>query len=270
LKDLYYNVKLVLNPEDYRKLKEASLTIVGAGSIGRNLLLALAGSGVGKFILIDGDKVERRNIPVGGFKLRDVSSYKVSAVKREVRERFGGRVKVVGIPRYSFQIDEKYLLTPEVLVVAVDDVWTRQKINALRTRVEGKKTVFLGVDGFIGSYFLVVSGRTPCWDCFYQSWDRGSPTPREPLKNRKKCPPPAPAHPTPVLPATVYNLVGVTSSEILKIILGREGVLQYYAFNVLESWDMRYFLDNPLKKNPSCPICNKYYSGRDIREYIQA
>ena len=268
MSDLYYNVKLALKPEDYRKLKEASLTIVGAGSIGRNLLLALAGSGIRRFTLIDGDIVEKRNIPVGGFKLRDITSYKVLAVERAVRERFGNKVEIIGISKYSFEIDEEHLLQPDILVVAVDNVWTRLTINAVRGRQEGKKTIFLGVDGFIGSYFLVVPGRTPCWDCFYQSWTRSSLTLKKPLGKRRKCPPPMPRQPTPVLPATVYNLVGVTSIEILKLMLGKRGVLQYYAFNVLESWDVRYFLDNPLKKNPVCPICNKYYSGRDIKEYL--
>ena len=45
-----------------RRLKAASLAVVGAGGIGSSVIPALAGAGVGRLTIIDDDKVELANL----------------------------------------------------------------------------------------------------------------------------------------------------------------------------------------------------------------
>ncbi|MEM2374018.1 MAG: ThiF family adenylyltransferase [Thermoproteota archaeon] len=263
--NIYYNVKLVLEPSDYDKLRRAEVWIIGSGGIGRNLALSLASSAIGKIVLVDGDRVEARNIAIAGFEREDVGMLKVLSVKNAIQKRFGRRVRVLAIPRYTYQLEEAILEKPEIMIVGVDNVATRISIASLRTGA-GKNTIFLGFGEFQGSYLYHVPGKTACWACL------GRPKDLEDLSTvleRRRCPPPEKLNPSPILPGAVMKLIGVASSEVVKIITGKGSLLQYYCFDVMECWEIKKLMDASeyLKPDPECPVCNPLKS-RDLKTMI--
>lgn len=67
--------------EEYEDLENKTVMIVGIGSIGSQLAIQLAKSGVKKFILIDYQKLEIENIIKHELSLKDIHRYKTKAIK---------------------------------------------------------------------------------------------------------------------------------------------------------------------------------------------
>lgn len=103
--------KLLLNPECSRnvsfyccsaescedvnaaveKISQARVMIVGCGGIGSNAAVILAGAGVRKFILVDGDSIEESNLNRQLFwDKKDIGKSKTSALIEKLRDRFDG------------------------------------------------------------------------------------------------------------------------------------------------------------------------------------
>ncbi|MFY8029668.1 MAG: ThiF family adenylyltransferase, partial [Bacteroidia bacterium] len=60
-----YARQIVLNGfglEGQLRLKESIVYVIGAGGLGSSLLLYLAAAGIGKLVIIDGDKVQLNNL----------------------------------------------------------------------------------------------------------------------------------------------------------------------------------------------------------------
>jgi hypothetical protein len=66
------------------RLASLTASVIGVGSIGRQVALQLAAIGVQRLQLIDFDRVETSNITTQGFWAADVGQLKVQAVKRAV------------------------------------------------------------------------------------------------------------------------------------------------------------------------------------------
>lgn len=62
-------------------LKDARVTIAGAGGLGSNIAIALARSGVGHLTLIDFDVIEMSNLNRQQYKVSQVGMPKVVALK---------------------------------------------------------------------------------------------------------------------------------------------------------------------------------------------
>ena len=58
----FARTELLIKEEGIRRLKEASVMVLGVGGVGSHCIEALARSGVGRLILVDSDKVSVTNI----------------------------------------------------------------------------------------------------------------------------------------------------------------------------------------------------------------
>jgi sulfur carrier protein ThiS adenylyltransferase len=67
-----------------RRLQSLTATVIGVGSIGRQVALHLAAIGVRRLQLVDFDRVEVSNITTQGFSAIDVGQLKVDAVNQSV------------------------------------------------------------------------------------------------------------------------------------------------------------------------------------------
>lgn len=86
--------------DSLRRLRNATVTVVGTGGAGSWLLYGLLGFGVGSLRLIDGDVVEASNLNRSIiFSEASVGSPKVHAAADTMR-RFASRTQVEGIPAY--------------------------------------------------------------------------------------------------------------------------------------------------------------------------
>ena len=251
--DPFLNIRLQLGKRAFQKNSKAKIVFVGVGSIGSNLAVALAGTGFKNFILVDGDTVGRRNIPLcAPFKKTDVGRHKVQVLAEFLKSKFED-MKIDLYPQYTDKIDQSLLSEPDFLILGVDDGWTRFAVTNQRVMV-GKPYINLGFYGWEASYLLVKPKETACWACLWRPKDSGIV---EKLKREGRCPQPEPNVPGAVIPATVQHLIGFAAGEVMKYFTGLGRLVQYYRFNVMTGESDIRFVDSPnfLKPDPECPVC---------------
>lgn len=76
----------VRNPTDYALLADATIAVVGCGSIGSKVATSLARAGVGSFLLIDHDLFEVGNVDRNALDRRAVGVGKANALKQVLKE----------------------------------------------------------------------------------------------------------------------------------------------------------------------------------------
>ena len=110
------------------KLKSLTVTVIGVGAIGRQVVLQLAALGVRKLQLIDFDRVEPTNITTQGYLAADLGQFKVDATTRAVQAIDASLEVESVIDRFR-----PGLVTGEAVFVCVDSISSRSAIwRALR------------------------------------------------------------------------------------------------------------------------------------------
>jgi len=243
-----------LGEEAIRKIEKARIALVGCGGIGSNLALALAGSGFKNLTLIDGDTTSRRNIPLSvPFTKQDIGRAKVEAVRDMLKRKYGNRSNITCYASYTDRVPLKVLTEPEMLVLGVDDRWTRLAVTSIRVQAD-KPYVNLGFFGCEASYMLVIPHKTACYACLFRSADREKV---EKLKREGRCPEPEPNIPGGTLPGTILRLVGIAANELVRFFINEENLIQYYSFDISTGREEIRFLSEPnyFKPDPQCPFC---------------
>ncbi len=112
---------------DRERMKETNVTVVGAGNIGSQLLLALYGLGLRRIVIIDHDVVELSNVQRQVvYSERDVGRPKVHVAVDFLRSRFSGlSTELRGVVH-----DARYMQFPEsdYLFCCVDNDEARKAI----------------------------------------------------------------------------------------------------------------------------------------------
>ena len=221
------------------KLKNGSALIVGLGGLGSPLALYLAAAGVGRLGLIDFDRVDESNLQRQVlYRSSNIGRSKIAVARRELLDLN---------PHLQLDIYEEPLQAPNALEIArkydvvadgSDNFATRYLVNdacvlankpnvhASIFRLEGRLSVFGYRDG-------------PCYRCLFEE------------------PPPPGSVPScgeaGVLGATAGVLGSLQATEVLKILLGMEGVasgrLLLYDAARLEFRSVR------VQKQENCPSC---------------
>ena len=224
-----------LGEEGQRRLASSSVLVVGAGGLGGPLLYALAGAGVGRLVVADGDTVSLSNLNRQFlFDQADLGRPKAEAAARRL-SAFNPDLRVEGVEAW---LDEKtgmeLLADCQLAVAAVDNLPARLALNAACA----KKNIPLvngGVEGWYGSVMAVEFGKTPCLACCY-----AGTTPEEGRQ---------------ALGAVTGAVASLMASVALRMLLGRNpipGELLLYDGRRLE-------LDRvPVEKAPGCPVCGRY------------
>lgn len=225
--------------EGQRKIRAASVFIVGAGGLGSAVAYYLCAAGVGKLGIIDHDRVEVGNL------------------QRQILHHTGR----IGMPKALSAAQTLRDLNPEVEVVSHDRRLTAENVREL---LEGydlvvdccdnfstryivndacvstcKPLLYGAVQGFEGQAMTVVPGEGPCYRCLY----------------------PNPPDPEAAPPGRQWGVIGVVpgaiglvqASEALKLILGcgelLTGRLLLYDMLAMEFTRIR------VKRSAGCPAC---------------
>ncbi len=226
--------------EGQRKLKAASVLIVGTGGLGSPAALYLAAAGVGRIGLVDYDVVDPNNLQrqvihatsgVGMLKVESARQ-RMLDINPEIR------VDVYNEP-FTSENALRIAAPYDILLDGTDNFPTRYLVNDVCVLL-GKPNVYGSIYRFDGqvSVFAVPGG--PCYRCLF-------PEPPPP----GSVPSCAEGGVLGVLPGTIGTL---QATEALKLILGigepLVGLLLLY--NAL---DMSFDFIN-LRKNPNCRVCS--------------
>jgi len=151
-------------------LKDRSVLIVGLGTGGILVAVELAKAGVGKFILVDPDRLEMGNISRHNAGISFVGRKKVAAAKDLIRET--NPFSEVGI--HPVRADEKteellrsLIKSCDLVICAADDRSSKLFINALC--VDAKKPVIFGgafQRAYGGQVLRVRPCESACFHCF--------------------------------------------------------------------------------------------------------
>lgn len=128
------------------------VTVIGAGSVGSQLVAMLAKIGCREITVWDGDDVESHNIPMSAFRMADLGKPKVAALEALVAEQSGVRIKA--IPRMY----EGENLTGTV-VACVDSMEARM---LLWDRIRDNPNIDVFVDTRIAAEYVTVHAVAPC------------------------------------------------------------------------------------------------------------
>jgi molybdopterin/thiamine biosynthesis adenylyltransferase/rhodanese-related sulfurtransferase len=225
--------------EGQRKLKAASVLIIGTGGLGSPVALYLAAAGVGHIGLVDYDVVDFSNLQrqvIHG--TSGLGELKVeSARKRMLDINPDIQVDVYNEPFTSenaMHIAQDY----DILIDGTDNFPTRYLVNDLCV-LTGKANVYGSIFRFDGQVSVFDARLGPCYRCLF-------PEPPPP----GLVPSCAEGGVLGVLPGTIGTL---QATEALKLILGIGEPLigKLMLYNAL---DMSFDFVK-LRKNPDCKVC---------------
>ncbi len=225
--------------EGQKKLKAASVLIIGAGGLGSPIAMYLAAAGIGCIGLVDMDIVEASNLQRQIIHGTDnVGELKIESAKRSIA-RINPFVNVK-IYNEKFTADNAMDIARDydIIIDGTDNFPTRYLVNDVCVLL-GKPTVYGSIFRFEGQASVFSAKHGPCYRCLYPE-----PPPEGLVPN---C---AEGGVIGVLPGMIGT---IQANEAIKIILG-EGMPLYNRLLVLDALDMR-FRELSIQKNPHCQIC---------------
>ncbi len=236
-----------------RKLKTASVLLIGAGGLGSPLAMYLAAAGVGRIGLVDYDVVSYSNLQrqvIHG--TSDVGRPKLESARDRIKEiNPFVQVELHSVPLTS--ANALAIMAPyDIIIDGTDNFPTRYLTNDACVLL-GKPNVYGSIFRFEGQASVFYAKEGPCYRCLF-------PEPPPP----GLVPSCAEGGVLGVLPGTVG---AIQATEAIKLILG-DGetligrLLLYDALNMT-------FDEVKLRKNPECPVCGENPTVTELIDYEQ-
>lgn len=239
------------NLEHQKKLKAASVLVIGAGGLGSPVSMYLAAAGIGRIGLVDFDVVETSNLhrqTLHGTK--DVGRPKTESARDRLRD-LNPHVDVeLHTTRLTAENATEILGEYDVIADGTDNFSTRYLVNDACVRL-GKPNVYASIFQFEGQVSVFGLPEGPCYRCIY-------PAPPDP----GLIPSCAEGGVLGVLPGMVGAL---QATEVIKLITGLGTslvgrLLLYDALNLR----VQHLL---VSKNPECPVCGRSQERREMIDY---
>jgi adenylyltransferase/sulfurtransferase len=236
-----------------KKLKAASVLLIGAGGLGSPLAMYLAAAGVGRIGLVDYDTVDYSNLQrqiIHGTK--DVGRLKLESARERILDINPHiRVDTYEVPLTSanaLELFEPY----DIIIDGTDNFPTRYLTNDACVLL-GKPNVYGSIFRFEGQASVFYAKEGPCYRCLF-------PEPPPP----GLVPSCAEGGVLGVLPGTVG---AIQATEAIKLILGVGepliGRLLLYDATTMTFDEVR------LRKNPNCPVCGEHPTLTGLIDYEQ-
>jgi adenylyltransferase/sulfurtransferase len=236
-----------------KRLKAASVLLIGAGGLGSPLGLYLAAAGIGRIGLVDFDVVDFSNLQrqvlhgtedVGRPKLHSARD-RLRSINPEVRlDLFEARLTAAN----AFEIFRPY----DVVIDGTDNFATRYLVNDACVLLK-KPNVYGSIFRFDGQASVFHPPAGPCYRCLYPE----PPPPGE-------VPSCAEGGVLGILP----GLIGcIQATEAVKLILGR-GEPLIGRLVLYDALAMR-FQEFRVRRNPRCPLCGDKPTITALIDYDQ-
>lgn len=234
-----------------RKLKAASILIVGVGGLGSPVALYLAAAGMGRIGLVDSDLVDSSNLQrqvIHG--ASNIGRLKVDSAKQRMQDiNTNTQVDTFNEPFTSAnarRIAQEY----DLIIDGTDNFPTRYLTNDLCV-LTGKPNVYGSIFRFDGQVSVFDARRGPCYRCLF-------PEPPPP----GLVPSCAEGGVLGILPGVIGTL---QATEAIKLILGIGEPLigRLLLYNALDL----SFEFVKLRKNPKCKVCGPQAEVTDLIDY---
>ncbi len=224
-----------------RRLKSASVLMIGTGGLGAPTGMYLAAAGVGRLGILDFDVVDESNLQrqiIHGTK--DIGRPKINSA----RDRLHDINPHVQLDTYEARLTSENALALfrdyDIVVDGTDNFPTRYLVNDACV-LTGKPNVYGSIFRFEGQASVFWAERGACYRCLYPE------------------PPPPGLVPSCAEGGVLGVLPGIVgaiqANETIKLILGAEGILVNRLL-LFDAWRMR-FRELKLRKDPACPICGE-------------
>lgn len=225
--------------EGQRKLKSASVLLIGTGGLGSPTALYLAAAGIGRMGLVDYDVVDESNLQrqvIHG--VSTVGVHKVDSAEQRLRDLNPDiQIDKHNVPLTSENALE--LFAPyDVIIDGTDNFPTRYLVNDACVKL-GKPNVYGSIFRFEGQLSIFFAQEGPCYRCMF-------PEPPPP----GLVPSCAEGGVLGILPGTIGTM---QATEAIKLILGI-GEPMIGRMLLYDALDME-FNTIRIRKNPHCPVC---------------
>jgi len=237
--------------EGQRKLKAARVLTIGTGGLGSPLGLYLAAAGVGTIGIVDFDAVDSSNLQRQViFGTKDIGRPKIAAAKERL-EDINPNVKVEAFETQLTSQNALELFKEfDVIVDGTDNFPTRYLVNDACV-LTGKPNVYGSIFRFEGQASVFWAEKGACYRCLY-------PEPPPP----GLVPSCAEGGVLGVLPGIVGT---IQANEVLKIILGSDGIL-INRLLLFDAWKS-IFRQLKLRKDPKCALCGENATIKELVDY---
>ncbi len=236
-----------------KKLKAASVLLIGTGGLGSPLALYLAAAGIGRIGLVDYDVVDETNLQ------RQIIHF-TSDVGKSKLESAAGKLSDINpylvIDKHNVPLTSanalEILKDYDVIIDGTDNFPTRYLVNDACVLL-GKPNVYGSIFRFEGQLTVFYAKEGPCYRCLF-------PEPPPP----GLVPSCAEGGVLGVLPGTIGTL---QATEAIKLIIGI-GKPLIGRMILYDGLDMT-FDTIKLRKNPACPVCGEHPTLTHLIDYEQ-
>jgi adenylyltransferase/sulfurtransferase len=239
--------------EGQRKLKAASVLIIGAGGLGSPIAMYLAAAGIGRIGLVDMDVVEVSNLQrqiIHG--TEDVGRLKIESAEQAIHSIN----PLVQVDKHQVKFTSENALEIakdyDIIIDGTDNFPTRYLVNDVAVLLK-KPTVYGSIFRFEGQASVFWADKGPCYRCLYPE-----PPPPGMVPN---C---AEGGVIGVLPGMIGT---IQANEAIKIILG-QGTPLVGRLLVLDALEMT-FREMTLQKDHNCPLCGDHPTITQLIDYQQ-
>jgi sulfur-carrier protein adenylyltransferase/sulfurtransferase len=234
-----------------RRLRSASVLLIGAGGLGSPNAMYLAAAGVGHLGLIDFDVVDASNLQrqvIHG--TSDIGRSKLESARDKIAEINPGVRVTLHNTRLTSENARELIRDYDLVVDGSDNFPTRYLVNDACV-LEGKPYVWGSIYRFDGQASVFWAEHGPCYRCLY-------PEPPPP----GMVPSCAEGGVLGVLCATVGS---IQANEAVKLItgMGEPLVGRLVIYDALEL----SFKDIRVRKDPDCAVCGEHPTVTELIDY---
>jgi sulfur-carrier protein adenylyltransferase/sulfurtransferase len=234
-----------------RRLKAASVLMIGTGGLGAPVGMYLAAAGVGRIGIVDFDVVEESNLQrqiIHGTK--DLGRRKIESARDRLRD-INPHIEIeTHESRLSSHNAMNLFKNYDIIVDGTDNFPTRYLVNDACV-LSGKPNVYGSIFRFEGQSSVFWAQKGACYRCLYPE------------------PPPPGLVPSCAEGGVLGVLPGIVgaiqANETIKLILGAEEVL-INRLLLFDAWSMK-FREFKLRKDPNCPVCGENPTVTKLIDY---
>ena len=237
--------------EGQRKLKAASVLMIGTGGLGAPLGMYLAAAGVGRLGIVDFDVVDASNLQrqiIHG--TSDVGRPKIESARDRMRD-INPHIEIeTHETRLTSENALRLIKNYNIIVDGTDNFPTRYLVNDACV-LSDKPNVYGSIFRFEGQASVFWAKQGACYRCLYPE------------------PPPPGLVPSCAEGGVLGVLPGIIgaiqANETIKIILGAEDILVNRLL-LFDAWQMK-FRELKLRKDPNCPVCSDTATIKELIDY---